>query len=76
MAREFKKIPLVVDAVFLTSGKIKPRKIILREGVYEITRVISVKKRCPLVVPCVAPLEYTVIHFLNRIQGMHCSKPP
>lgn len=57
----YKRIPLAVDAVFTASGTIKPKKIILKDGVFTIDRIISVKARCPLVVSAVAPLEYTVI---------------
>lgn len=60
MAR-FERFPLNVDALFLANGKIKPRRIILSEGVFKIDKVISSKNYCPLVVPCVAPIEYTVI---------------
>ena len=58
---KYQRIPLNVDALFLADGTIKPRKIILKEGVFSIERVISHKKYCPLVVPCVSPVEYTVI---------------
>ncbi|MBO5286806.1 MAG: hypothetical protein J6B34_01635 [Clostridia bacterium] len=61
VAKVYKKIPLVVDALFLTNGTIKPRRIILKEGTFDITKVLSVRRHCPLVVPCVAPLEYTVL---------------
>lgn len=60
MAR-YERVPLNVDALFLSSGKIKPRKIILKEGVFTIDRVVSLKNYCPRVVPCVSPVEYTVI---------------
>ena len=57
---KYQRIPLNVDALFLSNGKIKPRKIILKEGVFKIDRVVSSKNYCPQVVPCVAPVEYTV----------------
>ena len=57
---EYKRVPLIIDALFLTDGTIKPRKIILKEGVFDIDRVVQIKKYCPRVVPAVAPLEYTV----------------
>ena len=57
---KYKRIPLNVDALFLSNGKIKPRKIILKEGVFTIDRVVSSKNYCPQVVTCVAPVEYTV----------------
>ena len=63
---KYQRIPLNVDALFLSSGKIKPRKIILKEGVFTIDKVISSKNYCPLVVPCVAPVEYTV-----SVEGVH-----
>ena len=63
---KYQRIPLNVDALFLSSGKIKPRKIILTEGVFTIDKVISSKNYCPLVVPCVAPVEYTV-----SVEGVH-----
>lgn len=58
---EYKRIPLTVDALFLADGTIKPRKIILKEGVFSIDRVLRMKNYCPRVVPCVAPVEYTVL---------------
>lgn len=58
---EYKRIPLTVDAVFLTDGTIKPRKIILKEGVYSIDKVLNIKRFCPQTVPCVAPIEYTAL---------------
>lgn len=57
----YKRIPLAVDAIFTSDGKIKPRKIILDEGIFTVDRVISIKARCPQVVSSVAPLEYTVM---------------
>ena len=57
---KYRRIPLNVDALFLSNGKIKPRKIILKEGVFTIDKVVSSKNYCPQVVPCVAPVEYTV----------------
>lgn len=54
------RFPLTVDALFLTDGTVKPRKIILKEGVFNIDKVTRVKRYCPQVVPCIAPFEYTV----------------
>ena len=60
MAR-YQRFPLNVDVIFLADGTIKPQKIILKEGTYKIDKVVSSKNYCPLVVPCVSPVEYTVI---------------
>ena len=57
----YKRVPLAVDAVFTQNGTIKPKKIILKEGVFTVDRVVSIKARCPVVVTAIAPLEYTVI---------------
>ena len=58
---KYKRVPLNVDALFLSNGTIKPRKIILNDGIFNIDRVLSYKNYCPQVVPCVAPIEYSVI---------------
>ncbi|MBO5261895.1 MAG: hypothetical protein J6B45_02500 [Clostridia bacterium] len=57
---KYQRVPLNVDALFLSDGTIKPRKIILKDEVFTIDKVISHKNYCPRVVPCVAPVEYTV----------------
>lgn len=61
MATKHKRIPLTVDALFLPDGTFKPRKLIYKDNVFEITRVLSVRPFCPRVVRCIAPIEYTVI---------------
>ena len=60
MAR-YQRFPLNVDVIFLADGTMKPQKIILKEGVFSIDRVLGSKKHCPLVVPCISPVEYTVL---------------
>ena len=55
------RFPLNVDAIFTSDGKIKPRRIIIKEGTFQIDRVIQVKRYCPRTVPCIAPFEYTVM---------------
>lgn len=58
---EYKRIPLTIDAIFTSDGTIKPRKIILKDGFYTVDKVVNVRRFCPKVVPCVAPVEYTVM---------------
>lgn len=58
---QYKRIPLTIDALFLADGTIKPRKIIINEGVFSIDKILKVKPFCPRVVPAVAPVEYTVL---------------
>ena len=61
MGTKYKRIPLTVDALFLPDGSFKPRKLIYKDSVFEITRLLSVRPFCPRVVRCIAPIEYTVI---------------
>ena len=58
---EFRRIPLTVDAIFSAEGTLKPRKIITKDGIFAIDRVLKIQSRTPVVVPCIAPIEYTVI---------------
>lgn len=58
---EYKRVPLTVNAVFMTDGTIKPKKIITSNGVFNIDRIVDIKRYCPRVVSCVAPIQYTVI---------------
>ena len=61
MSVEYKRIPLAIEAVFTVDGTIKPKKIIVGGESFSIDKVKFIKRRCPLVVPCVAPLEYTIL---------------
>lgn len=61
MAKNYKRIPLVVDAVFLADGTLRPKKIIINEGVFDIAKIIRTRNFCPRVVSCIAPIEYTII---------------
>ncbi len=54
------RIPLIVDVLFLQDGTMKPRKLVYDGQVYDISRVIRKKRYAPSVVPCIAPIEYTV----------------
>ena len=58
---EYKRVPLTVNAVFMTDGTIKPKKIITANDVFNIDRIVDIKRYCPRVVSCVAPIQYTVI---------------
>jgi len=57
---KYERIPLIVDVIFLQDGTMKPRKIMHNEQVFDIKKVIRVKRHAPTTVPCVAPMEYTV----------------
>lgn len=57
---KYERIPLKVDVLFTEEGEMKPRKLVFDSKVYEIQKIIRVKRFCPKTVPCIAPIEYTV----------------
>ena len=61
MRTEYKRVPLTVDALFMTDGSFKPLKIYFDGAVFEITKVLSKRRCCPREVGCIAPIEYTVL---------------
>ena len=61
METKYQRIPLAVDALFMTDGSSKPKKIYYRDTAYEITKVMQIRKYCPRVVRCIAPVEYTIM---------------
>lgn len=58
---KYERIPLIVDVIFMADGTMKPRKLMYNEQVFDIKRVVRRKRYAPSVVPCIAPIEYTVI---------------
>ena len=58
---KYERIPLIVDVIFMQNGTMKPRKLVYGEQIFDIKKVIKVKKHAPNVVPCIAPIEYTVL---------------
>ncbi len=54
------RLALGVEVLFTKEGEIRPLRIHVGHGVFEIERVISQKNYCPGTVPCIAPVEYTV----------------
>ncbi len=57
----YKKIPVGVEARFLTDGSVFPRALLLGDQRYQIDRVIRRGKHHPFGVSCIAPVQYTVI---------------
>lgn len=60
----FKKIPVGVEARFLTDGSIYPKAVLLGDQRYEIDRVMHRGKQHPFGVSCIAPVKYIII--INR----------
>ena len=58
--KQYKRIQLKVDAIFEKDGSLIPKKILCEDQTFDITRILDVRKRCPIEVGCVAPLQYTV----------------
>ena len=58
---KYERIPLIVDVLFMEDGTMKPRRLIHNGQIYEIKRTVRKKRHCPSVVPCIAPIEYTVL---------------
>ena len=61
METKYQRIPLSVDALFMTDGSFELKKIYYRDTAYEIIKVKQVRKHCPRVVRCIAPVEYTIV---------------
>ena len=61
MTTEYLRIPLVIDARFMTDGTFIPHKLFYNDVAFEITKVLRKRRYCPTVVRCIAPVEYTVM---------------
>ena len=61
---EYVRKNIKVCAVFSENGEIVPKALWFGGEYFEITAVLSVRKKCPIVVGCIAPFEFTV-----RISG-------
>lgn len=61
MATTYHRMPLAVEAVFLTDGSFKPKKLFFKDNTFEITRVLKIRRYCPQQVRAIATIEYTVV---------------
>ena len=61
---EFVRKNVKVCTIFSENGEIVPRALWYGGEYFEITSVLSVRKKCPMTVGCIAPFEFTV-----RISG-------
>ncbi|MBQ8382713.1 MAG: hypothetical protein IJX47_05860 [Clostridia bacterium] len=57
----YKKIPVGVEAQFLTDGSVFPRALLLGDQRYQIDRVMHRGKHHPFGVSCIAPVKYIII---------------
>ena len=58
---EYIRVPLSIEAQFSTDGSVRPKKIVFEEKKFKIDKVLRARRRCPLVVPAIAPIEYMVL---------------
>ena len=58
---KFMRIPLTVGVIYSKSGEALPRTVIFEGERFVIDKILFSKKKSPLVVPCIAPIEYTVL---------------
>ena len=63
---EFVRKNIKVCAVFSENGEIVPKALWFEGEYFEITSVLSVRKKCPITVGCIAPFEFTVRIFGNE----------
>lgn len=56
-----KKIPVGVEAQFLTDGSVFPKALLLGDQRYQIERVMHRGKQHPVGVSCIAPVKYIII---------------
>ena len=61
MATTYRRMPLAVEAVFMTDGSLKPKKLFFKDNTFEITKVTRTRRYCPQQVRAIATIEYTVI---------------
>lgn len=59
--KKYQRISLDVEVRFFKNGKIKPKKILFEEKSFEISKVLEIRNFCPIVVSCIAPVEYRVM---------------
>lgn len=61
MPVSYRKIPLIVNAIFTKEGSVFPTELIIGDESYLIDRIIDSRPHCPRVVRSVAPIEYTIM---------------
>ncbi len=59
--KTYTRVPLAVDARFTAGGQIEPVAVYFGAMKYPVLRILSARHHCPHTVPCIAPIEYTVL---------------
>ena len=55
------RIPLAVGVIYSADGIFKPKTISVNGENFKVDRVLYKKNYCPKNVPCIAPIEFTVL---------------
>lgn len=58
---EYVRVPVEAEVVFSKSGSMRPKKLYYEDEVFEVDRLLRVRKYNPAYVRCIAPEEYTVV---------------
>lgn len=58
---KYQRIPLMIDVIFTKEGDMMPKTLIFDEKRFDIRKVLGKRRYCPKEVPCVAPIEYTIM---------------
>ena len=58
---KYQRIPLMIDVIFTKEGNMMPKTLIFDEKRFDIRKVLGKRRYCPKEVPCVAPIEYTIM---------------
>lgn len=58
--KNYRRMPLAVEVLFTSDGRLLPRRLHFGGETYEIERVIAHRNYCPQTVACIAPIEFTV----------------
>ena len=51
----------MIDVIFTKEGDMMPKTLIFDEKRFDIRKVVGKRRYCPKEVPCVAPIEYTIM---------------
>ena len=57
----YERVPLSVQVVMKWDGTVIPQSVLYYGLPYKIAHIVSVRRFCPRLVPCIAPIEYTVV---------------
>ena len=60
------RIPIEVLALMRADGSVIPRAVLVKGEKFEITRILGISSQYPCGVPCISPIEFSVV--INSIE--------